>query len=241
MALTDVEARAVVLDAIARGPDARLRAIPDPTIEWVGVNRARVDAGVRGGDGSEWHVVLIVDGTRVDDVVAIRRPTEVPRGDGVAVVVNGPSGAGKSSLLGALAALAEAGGERPWVVFDEPVVGSVPMAHLVWPDASPAVHDGFLAGIAAVARAGNRVGVAAGPHPRARFAEALHGVRTVYVGVRCPLEELLRREEGREGRWGGLAERSVGAHDGWSYDLELDTTSATPDDLAREVLRLVNP
>ena len=233
----DAATRALVLGAIRSGEHPALAGIGDPEIEWVGVNGARVDAALRSDDGGVWHVVLqVAEPGEVSDAVAFRRPATPVAQEGVLVVANGPSGSGKSSLITALAEIDPA---RAWVVFDEPVLGRVAPPFLIWPDASPALHDGFLAGICAVARAGNVVATAAAGHPQRRFAAAADGVRTLYVGLHCPVAELLRREQGRDGRWGGLAEQSLGAHDGWTYDLELDSTAAPPVELARQVLALV--
>jgi chloramphenicol 3-O-phosphotransferase len=51
---------------------------------------------------------------------------------------------------------------------------------------------------------------------------------------------LIERER-RTGRWGGIAEGSVHADDGWAYDIDFDTTD-NPDltDIAREVLGRAN-
>jgi chloramphenicol 3-O-phosphotransferase len=72
------------------------------------------------------------------------------------------------------------------------------------------------------------------------FESAFSGVPTVVVGLHCDLETLKDREVGREGRWGGLAESSVGVHAAWTYDLEFDTTVHKSEDIAREVLRSVS-
>lgn len=238
-------AERLVLDAIASGRWPGLRGVTPTSVRWVGVNERRIDARLRGdGDGrdsgvDEWHVVVLVDGD--GEVVAadsFPRPRPVPAGTGVLVVLNGPSGAGKSSVLDVLVARP---GERPWIVFDEPVAGRVAQPHLIWPEASPHVHAGFLAAIAAVAASGNLVATAAAGHPQAAFAGAAGaaGVRLVSVGLHCSLEELLARERGREGRWGGLAASSTGAHAGWHYDLELDSSTTAPADLATLVVDLV--
>lgn len=232
-------ARVLVERAIASGAHPALSGIVDPTFDWVGVNGPRVDARVRSRDGREWHVVLTVDpaGT-VGEVVAFRRPDPVVPIEGVLVVANGPSGAGKSALI---TALAGAQPDVPWVVFEEPIVGTAAWPFLIWPDAAPVLHQGFLAGIAAVAAAGNRVGTAAAGHPQPRFRHAASaaGVRLLSVGLHAPLEVLLAREAGREGRWGGLAASSIGAHEGWTYDLELDSTAADPTALAQQVIALL--
>jgi chloramphenicol 3-O-phosphotransferase len=106
----------------------------------------------------------------------------------------------------------------------------------VWPERAPHIHTGFIDGIAAVAAAGNAVAVAAGGHAQARFQASLREVRAFYVGLDCPMQVLLEREHGRVGRWGGLAVQSSQAHEGWSYDLRLDTSQMSPHEAARAVL-----
>lgn len=207
---------------------------PQPEIRWLAVNGERVDAGVFSGDGREWRVVFGLEGERLSWLSVHQRPPPfagVPGGR--AVVVNGPSGAGKSCLM---EAMAERAG-TPWVVFDEPVLGSAPQGYLIWPDAAPALHEGFLAGIAALAGAGAQVATSSGGHPQAMFTAAFGPVPTLYVGLDCPLPVLLQRETGRPGRWGGLAEASLAVHDGWSYDLRLDSSQASSADLADSVLQ----
>ena len=127
-----------------------------PVVEWFGVNERRVDAVVSAA-GDQYRIVYFTDdGRTIDDLSLFRRP---PPFDGVdggrIVVVNGPSGAGKSSVLAALAASTE----LPWVVFDEPVMGSVDQPYLIWRDRAPQLHRGFLDAIAALAaRRGDLVG-----------------------------------------------------------------------------------
>ena len=207
-----------------------------PEIRWSVVNGARVDAGVFAADGAEWRVVFGMDRDRLAWLSVYKRP---PRFDGVpggrAVVVNGPSGSGKSSLM---EAMAERAG-TPWVVFDEPVLGSAPPGYLIWRDASPTLHEGFVAGIAALAAAGTQVAASAAGHPQEMFEAAFDAVPTLYVGLDCPLAVLLERELGRPGRWGGLAEASLTVHDGWSYDLRLDSSEASSAELADCVFRAV--
>jgi chloramphenicol 3-O-phosphotransferase len=45
------------------------------------------------------------------------------------------------------------------------------------------------------------------------------------VGVFCDRDVLVERER-RTGRWGGIAEASLAVHDGWTYDVSIDTTSS---------------
>ncbi|MFT3851468.1 MAG: hypothetical protein QM733_01795 [Ilumatobacteraceae bacterium] len=162
-----------------------------------------------------------------------RRPPDFTGVDGGrVVVVNGPSGSGKSSVLDAIAASSE----LPWVIFDEPVLGSVRQPYLIWRDRAPVLHLGFLDAIAAVARRGNLVGLSAAGHPAGRIDEVFVGIETVRVGLDCSTEALIDRERGRDGRWGGLAVSSLRDHDGWRYDLRFDTQQTTASNIAIAVL-----
>ena len=218
-----------VLDALAS-----LAGAVDPAVAWVGVNGGRVDAVVSAGDGAEWRIVLVAgDGRDIEQLDIIERPPPLaPIPGGRLVVVNGPSGAGKSELLSQLTRRSR----TPWVVFDEPTYGAVDDAFLVWRDAAEPLHRGFLAGMAALAAEGNQVATSAAGHPQDWFRRAVADVPTLYVGLHCPRAVLLEREQGRTGRWGGLAEASLGDHDGWDYDLELDSEHTPPADLADAVL-----
>lgn len=203
-------------------------------IDWIGVNGERVDAVLTAGD-SQWRVVFgCSTDTAIDWLDVYERPplaAGVPGGR--AVLVNGASGAGKSTLMRAMQQVATG----PFVVFDEPEhVGTVQPEYLIWRDRAPALHRGYLDAIAALARAGNHVALPAAGHPQAEFVAAFAGVPIHAVGLRCELGVLVARER-RSGRWGGIAAQSVGVHDGWTYDVEFDTTDAPdPLEMARQVL-----
>lgn len=152
------------------------------------------------------------------------------------IVVNGPSGAGKSTLLHALQSVAS----FPLVALDEPEqIGTAQPEYLIWRDTAPALHRGYLAAIGALASAGNHVAVSAAGHTHKEICDAFNGVALVRVGMYCELHVLVDRER-RTGRWAGIAEQSLGVHDGWTYDLEFDTTNGPdPLELAQRVLQLV--
>lgn len=69
----------------------------------------------------------------------------------------------------------------------------------------------------------------------------LHGYDVLFVGVHCPPEELARREAAREGRdlSSGQAVRQFHAlehlRERNPFDLVVDTTAATPEDLAARI------
>jgi chloramphenicol 3-O-phosphotransferase len=165
-----------------------------------------------------------------------RRPA---RFDGVkggrVVVVNGPSGSGKSSVLTAIAA----NSSLPWVIFDEPVIGTVDQPYLIWRDRAPVLHRGFLDALAALARRGNLVAFSAAGHPVEVIDDAFDGVEVVRVGLDCDVDTLVHRELGRQGRWGGLAAASLTDHDAWRYDVRFDTTRMSATAIAINVLSLL--
>jgi chloramphenicol 3-O phosphotransferase len=208
----------------------------DPVVEWFGVNERRVDAVVSSSSHQFRIVYFTSDGVHIDELVVFRRP---PPFDGVAggrvIVVNGPSGSGKSSVL---AAIADAS-SMPWVIVDEPVLGTVDQPYLIWPDRAPGLHRGFLDALAALARRDNLVALSAGGHPAAVIDAVFDGVDVVRIGLDCDVATLVRRERGREGRWGGLAASSLTDHDGWRYDARFDTTQTSATAIARDVLSLV--
>lgn len=227
-----------LLDRVRRGADITglLAAGVDPvpviaaiqpiagagaSVDSVAVNGHRVDAVLSAG-ALQWRVVFgTTTGRTVDWVsVHVRPPLFAGVPGGVAIVVNGPSGAGKSTLMLAIQTAAA----FPVVVLDEPEhVGTVPPGYLIWRDRAPSLHRGYLAAIAALARAGNVVCVSAAGHPHDELTAAFAGIPVVTVGLDCALDVLVRRER-RSGRWAGIAAASLGVHDGWPYDLRIDTT-----------------
>lgn len=214
-----------------------LRGRPRLEVVSCAVNGARVDVVARDGD-TEWRVVFgTPDAERVDWLSVYQRPPLFAGiGGGRAVIVNGPSSSGKSTLLTQVQCRSAA----PWVIFDEPFLGAVNVEWLIWRERAEALHRGFIDGIAALARAGNYVGVAAGGHPQVWFDSAFGGVPTISVGLDCDAAELARRENGRRDVPGGLAAASLDVHSGWHYQLRCDTTTGDIGAVADEVLAAVD-
>ena len=205
-------------------------------VDWLSVNERRVDASLR-SDVGEWRVVLLLDDKELvaELYVHQRPPVFAGVAGGRAVVVNGPSGAGKSSVMEAVLRLSA----TPWVMFDEPEIGDVAPGYKIWRDTAPTLGPGYFAAIAALAATGNQVIVSSGGFTFADISEAMAEVPTIYVGLDCPLPILLERERGREGRWAGLAEASLGVHAGWTYQLRIDSSHAAPDEIANQTLRAI--
>ena len=226
-----------VLDRVRvllRAADPSHQDVASSDVVWLGRNDQRIDVRLRDPAGREHHVVAMDDGTALTLSLVLNEPDQVPAHPPLVVVVNGPSSSGKSTLMAAIARHSHI----PWVRFDEPIVGTTDQRVLVWRERAPHVHAGFLGGIAAVAAAGNAVAVSAGGHPQSSYRRSLAGLTALYVGLDCPMEVLLAWERGREGRWGGLAVQSINDHDGWSYDLRIDTSTTDPDHAALAVLAL---
>jgi chloramphenicol 3-O phosphotransferase len=106
---------------------------------------------------------------------------------------------------------------------------------------------GMRRAVAAFARAGNHViidDLLFKPDYLHDYADALAGLEAWLIGVRCSLEVVNQREALRSGRFPGTATshfHDIHAH-GAAYDLEVDTSHATPRECAeRIVARLAEP
>ncbi|MBP9914543.1 MAG: hypothetical protein KBF26_14180, partial [Opitutaceae bacterium] len=70
--------------------------------------------------------------------------------------------------------------------------------------------------------------------------ESLAGYEVLFVGVKCPLDELERREKLRGDRQIGLARwQSERVHRFGAYDFEIDTGANTPEQVAAELQALL--
>ena len=217
--------------------EARDREIVELTVAGSDGTTTRVDAKVRSGDGREWHVALFLAAdVQASKVWVFQRPAPYVPTAGLVVVLNGASGAGKSTVMAAMADQAE----TPWIVFDEPHVGSVQAPYLIWRDVAPSVHAGAFDAIRAMAVAGNQVAVAAGGFDFTFVRARLAGVRSVVVGLHCSDEVRRERLAEEPFRRPGAAWHRPAAdvHEGWDYDVELTTDARPPSALAAELLRL---
>jgi chloramphenicol 3-O phosphotransferase len=211
---------------------APLWVAPDVRVERVRVNGARVDVTMQAADGRAWLAVMWMTPTALRGLELYERPRPFPAGrPGMVVVLNGPSSAGKSALMAAFADAAE----TPWACFDEPILGRLPTKFLAWLESAGPVTEGFLAALASAARAGNQLIVSTGGIAQQPFRDALAGIPTVYVGLHAPLAVLVERQLTQADKCGGLAEASVSIHDGWAYDLDIDTVALRPPEAARRL------
>jgi chloramphenicol 3-O phosphotransferase len=100
----------------------------------------------------------------------------------------------------------------------------------------------WYAGLSAMARAG--VGVIVdevflgGGASQARLRAALDGLQVLWIGVHCEREVAIAREAERPDRFPGMAASQAElVHEGVRYDMQVDTTSTTAMDCAREIFR----
>jgi chloramphenicol 3-O phosphotransferase len=183
---------------------------------------------------------------------------------GWVVVLNGPPRSGKSSIVEVM----QETFEGPWLnlgvdVFSQHVVppryrpgiglrpgGERPEIEAIIPALYPALYDS----VAAHSRQGLNVVVDVGHHDAYSVplkvlpdaARRLEGLPALLVGVRCPVEVIMRRRDagqaGTEDRYvtsgpgGEIPEPVVrwhdAVHDPGIYDLEIDTSTTTPQEAA---------
>lgn len=101
--------------------------------------------------------------------------------------------------------------------------------------------DAWKHGVAAMARAGAGIVVddvwIGGASSQARWREALGDLPALWVGVHCDPAVLAERERARGDRVVGMAADQLPlVHAGVVYDLEVDTTDASPDECARRII-----
>jgi chloramphenicol 3-O phosphotransferase len=180
---------------------------------------------------------------------------------GRVIVLNGTSSAGKSTLIRALQARLDGA----WLgVGIDTVVFALPKAYLdlpLWGEvfryvaAEPGsdapfrivtgelghrLVEGMHRMVASLADAGLSVivdHVILEPGWLPDLAERLTGHEVLFVGVRCPLEVVVRREAERKDRTIGQAAAQFDVvHRAGGYDLEVDTSLESPDEAAATIV-----
>lgn len=181
--------------------------------------------------------------------------TEQP---GQVIVLNGAPRSGKSSIARAIQDSYEGVwmnlGVDVWMRATpqkyRPGVGLRPgeEQHYVYP-LVPHLFAALYDAIAATARSGLNVVVDVGHHDAAILADCarrLDGLPVLFVGVRCPIEEIMRRREesGAQNYVVGTADDPVPepvrrwqerVHGGWAYDFEVDTSVLDPGECAAAI------
>jgi chloramphenicol 3-O phosphotransferase len=168
------------------------------------------------------------------------------------IVLNGASSAGKTSLAAAIQRLMP----EPWlsVGIDTMITGMPPQLHasrdglLFYPDGRIVVGPQFTAleaawriGLGAMARSGLRLVldevIFNGEEGQRQWNAALAGLDVLWVGVKCDLAVLEAREMARGDRVAGMAAKQAAlVHEGFAYDLEVDTSRMSAAECAEIVV-----
>jgi len=160
------------------------------------------------------------------------------------LLLNGASSAGKSTLARALQSRLP----QPfwhWSIDHLLAAGVLPRERIAagefdWKAMRPGFFGGFHRTIPALAEAGNDLiveHIVESADAMRSLVDLLAPFDVFYVGVRCPLPELERRELQRgDRRIGSAREDDASTHGFGEYDVEVDSTRATPDELAAVVL-----
>lgn len=167
------------------------------------------------------------------------------------ILLNGGSSSGKTGITRCLQAILP----DPWLVLGTDMLVEAMPAKMQESDAGiefaadggitvgpqfRALEAAWIAGIAAMARAGARIIVdevfLGGGSSQQRWIAALGDLPVLWVGVRCDAAVAVGRELARGDRVRGMAESQAElVHYGVRYDLEVDTTSTEALDCARAI------
>ena len=153
------------------------------------------------------------------------------------IVLNGTSSSGKTSLARALQSIS------PEVyllcsldAFWNMTPYQIPASSKHFPNMKLALSKS----VRALAETGHNVIVDiifCGQKTYKELTEELEGTNLTIVKLECPVEELERREKERGDRAIGLAKSQIDTiHDGVIYDLNLDTSTTTPEECAQTIL-----
>lgn len=186
---------------------------------------------------------------------------------GQIVILNGTPRAGKSSIASAM----QTSSDTVWMNLGvDAVIRATPEAHQPGiglrpggerPDLEPFVERSYLAlygAIAAYAREGLNVVADVGHHDAyshplrlwPRCLARLEGLPVLVVGVRCPLNEIMRRRAGSASHYArATAAKPVpppvrrwqsAVHDPGVYDLEVDTAQSSPAECAEAIFAVLH-
>jgi chloramphenicol 3-O phosphotransferase len=167
------------------------------------------------------------------------------------IVLNGGSSSGKSAIARCLQAILP----QPWISLSvDDLVAALPPSLTdsgagieFGPHGEVLIGGGFreieaawMAGVAAMARAGARVifddVFLGGAASQERVRTGLDGLAVLWVGVRCAPEIAADREIARGDRAAGMAAaQAETVHRGVAYDIEIDTSHTESLDCARAI------
>ena len=108
--------------------------------------------------------------------------------------------------------------------------------------AAPKLHEGFYRSVAALVGCGNRVIVDTIPHEEGPqvFKPLFEPFSVVYVAVKCPVEELEKREKARGDRTIGLARSQYPEVTNFlRYDVEVDTHEHNAEECAALITQFI--
>ena len=152
------------------------------------------------------------------------------------IFLNGTSSSGKTTLAKALqrqfsAVYLHVPMDSFGIMFPQSKLGDSQLCDA----AAPRLLAGFYRSIAALVECGNHViaDTVAHPHHGKVFEPLFANFDVVYVAVKCPLEELERRESARGDRNIGLARSQFReVHSALRYDIEVDTQQKNAEECA---------
>jgi chloramphenicol 3-O phosphotransferase len=169
------------------------------------------------------------------------------------IVLNGGSSSGKSAIATNLQAILP----QPWLALGvDTLIDAMPVSlrtseagiefatdgGVTVGEQFRAVETAWMAGVAAMVRAGARVIIddvfLGGAASQQRWQQALAGLDVLWVGVRCDGDVAAAREIARGDRVGGMAATQADlVHGDVVYDLEVDTTRTESLVCARTIVR----
>jgi chloramphenicol 3-O phosphotransferase len=167
------------------------------------------------------------------------------------IVLNGGSSSGKSAIARRLQAILP----QPWISLSvDDLVAALPpsltdsgagiafgqQGEVVVGGGFREIEAAWMAGVAAMARAGARVifddVFLGGAASQERVRAGLEGLAVLWVGVRCAPEVAADRELARGDRALGMAAaQAETVHHGVAYDIEIDTSRTESIDCARAI------
>jgi chloramphenicol 3-O phosphotransferase len=167
------------------------------------------------------------------------------------IVLNGGSSSGKTGIARCLQAILP----QPWISISVddlvdalppsltdsgPGIAFGPQGEVVIGGGFREIEAAWMAGVAAMARAGARIifdeVFLGGAASQERVREGLKGLAVLWVGVRCAPEIAAGREIARGNRAAGMAaSQAETVHQGVVYDIEIDTSHTESLDCARVI------
>jgi chloramphenicol 3-O phosphotransferase len=163
------------------------------------------------------------------------------------IVLRGSSSSGKTGIARCLKAILP----QPWISIGvDDLINALPpslvgsdsgikigqQGEITIGDSFREISAAWMAGVAAMARAGAHIIIDGGAAPQERVRAHLEGLTVLWVGVHCDPEILSGREIARGDRVIGMAGKQAGIlHNGVVYDIEVDTSHSESLECARAI------